>query len=486
MSKEATGELRHLADGFTARITIEGRIRKDFPLTACHAEAEAIHRCKALAQIAARLRRAGHAGEIEQLIAMGAKARIGRPWEAVSAAVDALCSGQAREKGPQVPTFEDFAADWTSGRLAKKYPDHVPTKESSGDDARHLKLYINPVLKGLRLDQVTLAEADQVMANLPEHLSPSSRRHIGQVVRRVLALAVYPARFIKENPIPRGWLPRGRSTKAFTCLWPPEDDALLACTAVPLVRRLLFGVLSREGMRREEAAGLRWRDLDVDRGVLRLDANKTDDPRAWALDPAVARALKLWRERFQTDAEADDHVFREGGRALYIDQMAEQLRADLKAAGVTRPELFERSSVRRPLRVHDLRATFVTVSLANGKTETWVADRTGHRSSAMINRYRRQARTWAELGLGELAPLDRALPELAAIAPPLPHAPPATTTPIARNSAEREGFEPSVRLPVHMISNHAPSATRSSLQGPRQPRRGRRGSRRSRPNSTPA
>jgi hypothetical protein len=30
--------------------------------------------------------------------------------------------------------------------------------------------------------------------------------------------------------------------------------------------------------------------------------------------------------------------------------------------------------------------------------------------------------------------------------------------------AEREGFEPSVRLPVHMISSHAPSATRSPLQ----------------------
>ena len=30
--------------------------------------------------------------------------------------------------------------------------------------------------------------------------------------------------------------------------------------------------------------------------------------------------------------------------------------------------------------------------------------------------------------------------------------------------AEREGFEPSVRLPVHSISNAAPSASRSSLQ----------------------
>jgi integrase len=61
------------------------------------------------------------------------------------------------------------------------------------------------------------------------------------------------------------------------------------------------------------------------------------------------------------------------------------------------------------LRAHDLRASFVTIALANGKTETWVADRTGHRSSQMIARYRRQARTAAELGLGAWTPLDAAI-----------------------------------------------------------------------------
>ena len=44
-------------------------------------------------------------------------------------------------------------------------------------------------------------------------------------------------------------------------------------------------------------------------------------------------------------------------------------RGDLRTAGVTRPELFERSKVRQPLRLHDLRASFVTIALANGKTE---------------------------------------------------------------------------------------------------------------------
>jgi hypothetical protein len=173
------------------------------------------------------------------------------------------------------------------------------------------------------------------------------------------------------------------------------------------------------GQRRR--ASLRWIDLDLDRGVIRLDENKTDDPRAWALHPDVTTALKRWKDEFCSNTEDDDYVFNQDGCRLYVDQLAATLRADLKIAGVKREALFEKSDARRPLRVHDLRATFVTVSLANGKTETWVADRTGHKSSEMINRYRRAARTWGELSLGVLAPLDQAIPELAGLPHALPH-----------------------------------------------------------------
>jgi integrase len=77
--------------------------------------------------------------------------------------------------------------------------------------------------------------------------------------------------------------------------------------------------------------------------------------------------------------------------------------------------LFEASDTRIPLRAHDLRATFVTVNLAAGKTEAWITDRTGHKSSQMIYRYKRQARTHAELNLGPLRPLYEAIPELAGV-----------------------------------------------------------------------
>jgi hypothetical protein len=47
-----------------------------------------------------------------------------------------------------------------------------------------------------------------------------------------------------------------------------------------------------------------------------------------------------------------------------------------------------------------------------------VMARTGHRSSQMVNRYRRIATSFAELNLGELMPLDVAIPELAQVVRP--------------------------------------------------------------------
>ncbi len=67
---------------------------------------------------------------------------------------------------------------------------------------------------------------------------------------------------------------------------------------------------------------------------------------------------------------------------------------------------------RQPIRLHDLRATFVTVSLASGRTEQWVTDRMGQKSSAMVALYARRARPWSELNLGTLGPLDELPPEV--------------------------------------------------------------------------
>ncbi|HXX67139.1 MAG TPA: hypothetical protein VEK07_08155 [Polyangiaceae bacterium] len=68
-----------------------------------------------------------------------ATARPGRPWQTVVDAVELICSGAATQRD-DVPTFASFARDWTSGELARRFPDHVRQKRSSGRDEELLRL----------------------------------------------------------------------------------------------------------------------------------------------------------------------------------------------------------------------------------------------------------------------------------------------------------------------------------------------------------
>src|ERR1019366_3427587 len=153
--------------------------------------------------------------------------------------------------------------------------------------------------------------------------------------------------------------------------------------------------------------------------------NKTDKPRAWDMRPDVLEALAIWRKHFRPNAKATDRVFVDDeGVGLNVDHLAAQLRDDLKVhAEVDRPKLFAGSKNRLRMRAHDLRATFITVSLASGRTWEWCQQRTGHGDS-MKQKYRRTAATWIAQQQGDLAPMHMTIPELAvhrSIAPRLPH-----------------------------------------------------------------
>lgn len=267
-------------------------------------------------------------------------------------------------------------------------------------------------LGDVRLNLVTLDPMQTAMRSLPENAKrPATRRAYAQLLHRVLALAVFPCRLIASNPIPRGFMPRLGKPPAYSFLYPTEEAALAGHLANPLDRRVLFAFLAREGCRVSEAARLTFADVDLERGVITLDENKTDDPRAWALNTGVTLALAAWKKL--RGAGATDRVFIDAfNRPLSEESLAPELRRDLEAAGVDRKELLRPGTNRQPIRVHDLRGTFVTLSFANNRTESWVADRTGHKSSQMLNRYRRAARTAKELELGELLPMNVVIPEL--------------------------------------------------------------------------
>jgi integrase len=289
----------------------------------------------------------GDKGAIVKLLGSGAAARPGRPSQAVVDAVDMVCNGDATPRA-EVPTFGTFAKDWTSGVLARRFPDHVRKKRSSDRDEQLLRLYVLPHVRDVPLNEFDLHDAEIVMANLlsvdsggKRPLASATRRHVAQVMSRLMHLAVYPGKWRQSSPIPRGWLLSLPPQKAKECLYPTEDALLLGGKSVeegnagplpdvPLLRRLAYGFLAREGMRTEEVANLRWRDVDLKHGRVNLEKDKTNDPRDWDLGPDIVEALRRWKEPSKPHTERGDHVFAESGIPLNVEHLAEQIRNDLR------------------------------------------------------------------------------------------------------------------------------------------------------------
>ena len=425
MRQDATGNVFESRGRWYARVSLGGGKRKAVLLPHCHDRASAEHLACFIAGLISQLRRSGKLNaaivDVEKIVREAADAADAHVLADLQQIVDEVCGGQAaRVAGSPSPgtTFGELANAWTSEELAKLYPSHVKRKKSEKSrqsDVGRLTKWILPDLGKVRLVDVRLDHAFEVMRKLPADMRPNTKRHVAQLMNRVLNLAVFPCRILKVNPLPRDFKPHKGTPRVTAVLHPAEDAKLLAAPAdqVPLCFRMLFGFLNREGCRTTEAAHLTWGDIDA-RGKLYLDKNKTNRPRNWLLGKGVRRALTLWKE-IRGGGPSDCVFVGEDGKPLddtTMTKLAGVFRGYLEAAGVDRPQLFERSEERSPIRAHDMRGTFCSVSLANNKTERWVMRRTGHTTSAMISRYDRVI----DEDTGRLLPLDRAISELRLLA----------------------------------------------------------------------
>jgi len=398
--------MQQLSDGSHTILIRYGTKRRRRIRIDTHDPAEAARRVTALKKLGkeiglAKLDDPDVGASLLELAGKGHVADARAALKASIAAGPKLKKGEKRGPGPII-TMNDLADAWISGRLARQYPDHVRTKKTADHDGYRWN-YLAKSVGHVLVKRFVLADAEAAMRVLPPCCQTrTTRRGYAQILSRLMQLATYPLKLIPSTPLPRGFLPKLNAKKAKAWLYPAEDSKLLACKKVPLDWRVFYGVLAREGMRSGELTSLQRRDIDFVRGAIKLDKNKTDDPRAWAANPSVLAALRRFMGE---EGDPNDYPFLH----LFTSSMARYFRRHLELAKIDRPELFEKSRTRMQIRIHDLRATFITISLANGKSETWVADRTGHRSSNQINGYRRAARTAEELGLGELAPLDKAI-----------------------------------------------------------------------------
>ncbi len=435
MPRRATGSLYFKGTSWFLVLSL-GK-RTTFRLATCKTEADAELRRTVIVGLIDRLKAANQTGASEAICRRAAEAQDSTLANIVQL-VDGLVGGT--EHVAPVPkvvpvtassvTFREFGKLLTSNTLAVRYRNRIKRIDHA-DDIRRLEKHVyNVVFNGRTigetpLDEFTLDHADAVLAQptLPE----GSVRHVAQCIHRVLSVAVYPARVLLHSPLPRGWLPPKNPEKQRTYLFPDEEAALLANTNVPLVRRMYLGFCAREGPRKTNVVQFRWSDLALDlpdgSGLATIDRTKNGRAIRWALDPGTAEALRRWRVICPSDlwvfpADAlPRHRRSNEGAHMNVGKIAEVLRRGLASAGVSRARLFENGTNQMRLNAHDLRATFVTLALAIGRSEDWVRIRTGHRSSGQVAKYRRDAETVRELGLGWLKPLHEAVPELARIDP---------------------------------------------------------------------
>ncbi len=265
---------------------------------------------------------------------------------------------------------------------------------------RTIDLHVLPELGARPLDRLTVEDIDLYYAKLLSSgrkkmggeagLSPKTVRNIhvmlnkalsdahrkGTVVRNVAALADAPSAKAR----------RRRDIRA----WDAGQLGSFLLEARSHRQHAAFHLSAHTGMRRGEALGLRWGDLDLAAGSLSVrqalvsiaydvqisDVKTGTGRRTIDLDPGTIDVLKLWRiERSEEiggrDLSADDLVFtKPDGEWIHPDLFSKTFdrllgRLDLPA-----------------ISLHDLRHTHATLLLKAGVAVKVVSERLGHANVA--------------------------------------------------------------------------------------------------------
>ncbi|MFN2582049.1 MAG: tyrosine-type recombinase/integrase [Candidatus Dormibacteria bacterium] len=293
---------------------------------------------------------------------------------------------QQRDSGLPMPTgrqtVASFLAEWLQSQRSQLRPKSWRRHEE------HIRLHIAPFIGGVRLRRVTPQHLNQLYANrLAAGLSPVSVHHIHATVHRALVHAVRWG-LVTRNVADLVDPPRVQHREMLV-LSPDQVRRLLeAAKDGPLEALVALAVST--GLRRGELLALRWRDVDLDAGVLgvvgtlqrdynrKLVISETKTARSRRqveLSALAVAALRRHRAQ-QTEVrlllgeEWDDHdlVFPnpfgkpQDGSHLLVGQFVPLL----QRAGLPK------------IRLHDLRHTAATLLLGRGLHPKIVSEMLGH------------------------------------------------------------------------------------------------------------
>ncbi|MDB4932457.1 MAG: hypothetical protein JWM10_4941 [Myxococcaceae bacterium] len=178
-------------------------------------------------------------------------------------------------------------------------------------------------------------------------------------------------------------------------LYPSEFLTVAADPSAPLPVRRCYAVAIYLCLRAGELHALAWEDVDLEHGTVHVhravdaDTGETRETkgraaRRFQVEPALLPLLRAMR------AEAPDALRVFDPFPLQRDQ-AHELRGNLLASGVTRPDLYANDDTRRNVTFHDLRATGVTWAAVRGDEPLHIMHRAGHKDLNTTLGYVREA-----------------------------------------------------------------------------------------------
>ena len=328
-------------------------------------------------------------------ISIGSRQRriYGKTHAEVRARLDAIRSelGKGRLPAGRSPTLAEFLRSWleTSVRPRVRPLTYAGYKVN-------VEKHLVPTIGKIRLDQLTPLHVQEMMnQRLATGLSTKSVAYIHQVLRTALGLAVR-WEMVSRNVARLVDRPRVVH-KAINPLTPDEARKFLAAIKGHRLEAL-FSVALALGLRQGEALGLRWDDIDLTSGTLRvrnqlqridgkltLVPPKTDRSRRTLVMPSMiveqlrAHEKRQVAERLWSGSKWQDNglVFanRVGG-PTQARRVIEQFHETLQQAGLRR------------VRFHDLRHSCATLLLVQGVSPRVVMEVLGHSEIALtMNAY---------------------------------------------------------------------------------------------------
>ena len=337
--------------------------------------------------------------------------RGGYPSQAAARqARDDFLAGTAADRTAQGWTVERWLRHWLESRTSIRSTTRFHyTRDVDTVLIPYLGRYRLADLDAQLLRTVFAAIAD-TRNNKGRPQSASAMSHLRTTLRAALNLAVKegvldgnPARHIEikgyQQPHAKVW------TEARVESWEQTGvhPAVAVWTADQLAEFLgsvnddplfaLWWLAGLRGLRRGELCGLRWSDIDLDRGVLTIERNRTTvgyqvvegDPktsagrRAVALDKRSVQVLRVHR-RYEQDRKAEAA---ENGKPWtdtgYVFTRADGLPINPNYA-TTRFRLLARRAGLPPVRLHDLRHGAASVAHEAGADLKTLQDLLGHSS----------------------------------------------------------------------------------------------------------